>query len=83
MHLTAAEYELLLALVEAPGRVRSRDYLSERVLGHEWSPVSRGVDGLVSHVRRKLGTQPASKGRIKTLRGTGYTFTGKVRIGTE
>lgn len=78
--LTAAEYELLLVLLEAPGRIRTREHLSTRVFKRDWSPVDRAVDGLVSRLRKKLTDAGFQVDRIKSLRGTGYTWAGKVEL---
>jgi len=78
--VTSSEFELLCALLEAPGRVRTREYLSRRIFSRDWSPVDRAVDGLVSRLRKKMVDSGFSVDRIKSLRGTGYTWAGKVRV---
>jgi two-component system OmpR family response regulator len=75
--LTGAEYDLLLALLERPGQVLSRDQLLElarnRVHGYD-----RSVDVQVSRLRRKLGDDTSTSPLIKTVRGAGYILTADV-----
>jgi two-component system, OmpR family, response regulator len=68
--LSAAEYRLLNAFVENPGRVLTRDRLLDltRAPGTEVS--DRSIDLAVSRLRGKLGEPPV----IRTLRGEGYLF---------
>ena len=71
--LTPKEFELLKNLVDARGRVLSRDALLERVWGYDQAMEiqSRTVDLHVSQLRGKLG--PEGK-RILTVTGAGYRF---------
>jgi two-component system OmpR family response regulator len=69
--LTGAEFELLLAFLERPGRILSRDQLLDLTQGREAEPLDRSIDVLVSRLRRKLG----DGGRFqlfKTVRNGGY-----------
>jgi DNA-binding response OmpR family regulator len=71
--LTSVEFALLEILLRAPGRILTREQLTESVLGRELGPFDRVIDVHVSNVRRKLG--PAQGGeRIKSVRGSGYLF---------
>jgi OmpR family response regulator RpaB len=71
--LTGTEYELLVLLAGAPGRVFSRDDILNRLRGtHAEDIASRAVDILVSRLRRKL--EPLDL--IRTLRNAGYVFAG-------
>jgi two-component system response regulator CpxR len=72
--LTSAEFDLLRVLLAAAGRPVSRDDLFRTVLERDFSMLDRGIDNLVSALRRKLG--PASDGsdRIKAIRGVGYLY---------
>lgn len=73
MVLTPKEFHLLKALVEARGRVLSRDQILETVWGYERAVEigSRTVDLHVSQLRRKL---PRVADRIVTVKATGYRF---------
>lgn len=69
--LTAAEFDLLLALMEAPGRVVARKDLSA-ALGRDLVPFDRSIDMHVSNLRRKLGPGVDGLERVKTVRSFGY-----------
>ena len=75
--LTAAEFELLLAFLERPGRMLSRDQLLDITQGREAGPFDRSIDVLVSRLRRKLGDAGAFQ-MFKTQRNGGYQFAVKV-----
>ena len=70
--LTATEFDLLLALARAKGRVKSRDQLLEEVRGHEWEAFDRSIDMHVSVLRKKLGDDPKEPRFIRTVRSIGY-----------
>jgi two-component system response regulator CpxR len=74
VELTTVEFDLLELFLRQPGRVLSREELSQTVLGRELTPFDRSVDVHVSNLRRKLG--PGSEGgdRIKAVRGVGYRY---------
>ena len=76
--LTAGEFDLLLALVEHPGRVLNRDQLLDLTRGREAGPFDRSVDVQVSRLRRKIEEDPKQPALIKTVRGGGYVFAGAV-----
>ncbi len=80
VHLTTAEFELLSAFIEGPNRVHSRDYLMDRVHGQDWAGYDRGIDGVVSRLRKKLRSGDGGPDIIKTVRGAGYMFTPKVSV---
>ena len=75
--LTRAEFSLLLALASAPGKVLSRDELSQAVTGREAEPDDRSVDVLMSRLRRKIEPDPKAPRIIVTMPGVGYKFTAK------
>ena len=70
VELTGTEFELLVLLAAAPGRVFSRDEILAHLRGSEADIYTRAVDILISRLRRKL--EPLSC--IKTLRNAGYAF---------
>ena len=80
VHLTTAEFELLSAFIEGPNRVHSRDYLMDRVHGRDWAGYDRGIDGVVSRLRKKLKSGNGGPDIIKTIRGAGYMFTPKIGV---
>jgi two-component system, OmpR family, response regulator len=72
--LSGAEYDTLLAFLEHPHRVLSRDQLLEFSRNRLGEVLDRSVDVLVSRLRRKIEPEPADQAMIKTVRGTGYMF---------
>jgi DNA-binding response OmpR family regulator len=70
--LTDVEFALLEALMRAPGKMVSREDLSEKVLGRKFHPFDRSLDMHVSRLRRKLTESGAPEDQVKTIRGTGY-----------
>jgi two-component system OmpR family response regulator len=75
--LTAAEFDLLVAFLERPGRVLSREQLLDITQGREAGPFDRSIDVLVSRLRRKLGDQ-GTFNLLKTQRNGGYQFAARV-----
>jgi two-component system response regulator CpxR len=73
LELTAGEFDILLALMRANGRVLTREQLlnaSERGL----NATDRLVDVHISSLRRKLGDEHNPSGVIETVRSLGYRF---------
>ena len=69
VHLTAKEFALLVALVEARGRVLSRQALLEQVWGYSYAEGTRTVDVHVRRLREKL---PGIADRLITVKSLGY-----------
>ncbi len=67
--LTITEFRLLADLIQAKGRVRTRDRLLTDVWGYDAEVLSRTVDTHVRRLRDKLG--PAAPW-LETVRGVGY-----------
>ncbi len=76
--LSSGEYDLLLALVERPQRVLSREQLLDLARGRAATAFDRSIDTQVSRLRRKLERDPAAPAIIKTIWGGGYMFAAKV-----
>jgi two-component system OmpR family response regulator len=72
--LSGAEYDTLLAFLEHPQRVLSRDQLLELARNRIGDVLDRSVDVLVSRLRRKIESGSADQAIIKTVRGIGYMF---------
>jgi DNA-binding response OmpR family regulator len=70
--LTAAEFRLLTALLEARGRVLTRDQLMDAVYGIDELVLDRTIDVHVGRLRDKLGDDAAAPRYIATIRGAGY-----------
>ena len=75
--LTAAEFDILLLLVKSAGRAVTRDEIAEVCLGRSVAPFDRSVDNHISNLRKKLGASCGEAERIRSLRGTGYIYTGQ------
>jgi two-component system OmpR family response regulator len=73
--LTGAEFDLLAAFCEYPGRILSRDQLLEITQGRTSGSFERSVDILVSRLRQKIEVNPRDPEMIKTVRSGGYLFT--------
>src|SRR5262249_52424388 len=71
--LTPKEFELLRTLLEASGRVLSREQLLERAWGYARADEieSRTVDVHIRRLRAKLGQEG---GRVVTVKSAGYRF---------
>ena len=67
LDLPRREFALLHSLVEANGRVVSRELLQQRLYGWDEDVSSNTLEVLIHHLRRKLGAE-----RIGTVRGIGY-----------
>lgn len=80
--LTTTEYDLLDIFISSPQRVLTRDHLMETLTGRNWQPSDRVIDNHVAQLRKKLDSTDESEW-IKTVRGVGYLFTGKVFRGTQ
>jgi two-component system OmpR family response regulator len=73
--VTGAEFDLLHALCERPGRVLSRDQLIDLTQGRQAGPFERSIDVLISRLRQKIERDPRNPEFIKTIRSGGYLFT--------
>ncbi|MFN2320625.1 MAG: response regulator transcription factor [Dermatophilaceae bacterium] len=69
VHLTPTEFDLLDALIRAPGVVRRREDLLREVWGWSDDLGSRTLDSHIKSVRAKVGAL-----RIRTVHGVGYAF---------
>jgi DNA-binding response OmpR family regulator len=71
--LTTVEFRLLHALLEADGRVLTRDRLLDLVYGADQADVlDRTIDVHVRRLRDKLGDDPDAPRFVATVRGVGY-----------
>jgi two-component system, OmpR family, response regulator len=73
--LSTGEYDLLMALIEHPQRVLSRDQLLDLARGRSATAFDRSIDTQVSRLRKKIETDPAEPKVIKTVWGGGYILT--------
>ncbi len=70
--LTRTEFDLLVALLEQPGRVWTREQLGLRLFGEAFEAFDRTIDSHVKNVRRKLGDRGDGGSYVETVRGVGY-----------
>lgn len=71
--LTRVEFRLLTTLLEADGRVLTRDQLLDAVYGNEQADVlDRTIDVHVGRLRDKLGDDADHPRYVATVRGIGY-----------
>jgi DNA-binding response OmpR family regulator len=74
VELTGIEFDILVALARRAGRVVPRDALLTEAGRGDVTVGERTVDVHISHLRQKLGDDPRSPKKIKTVRGVGYVF---------
>lgn len=72
--LTRGEFALLREFVRRPGRVLSRDFLLDAVVGRRNVPFDRSVDVMVGRLRKKVEPNPTQPSVIQTVPGEGYRF---------
>jgi DNA-binding response OmpR family regulator len=59
-------------LIRNPGKVMSRDILTEYIWGTDFYGDTRTIDVHIRHLRKKIEENPSSPGYIMTIRGVGY-----------
>lgn len=69
LSLTSKEYDLLLYLIENPGKAFSRDQILNAVWGEDYFGSDRVVDDLLRRLRQKMPEL-----QIETIYGYGYRF---------
>ncbi|MCW3845627.1 response regulator transcription factor [Sphingomonas sp. LB-2] len=77
INLSDGEFRLLLALVEHPRRVLTRDMLLDLSRGLNAEHFDRAIDVQMSRLRKKLA-RPGSEDLIRTVRNEGYMFVADV-----
>jgi DNA-binding response OmpR family regulator len=70
--LTRQEFDLLLSLARASGRVKTREHLLLEVADRDFEGFDRSIDVHISSLRKKLGDDARSPRWIETIRGVGY-----------
>jgi DNA-binding response OmpR family regulator len=71
--LTRVEFRLLQTILEADGRVLTRDQLLDAVYGREQAEIlDRTVDVHIGRLRDKLGDDADAPRYVATVRGVGY-----------
>lgn len=72
--LTATEFDLLMCLASAGGKVLSRDEILAQVWGPGHHGTLRTIDNFVLQLRSKLEVDPSTPRHLVTVRGVGYRF---------
>lgn len=72
--LSALDFDLLLAMATAPGRVYSRAQLLEKVWGYDFYGDERIVDVHIRSIRSALDDDASAPRIVGTVRGVGYKF---------
>lgn len=70
--LSTAEFDLLTYLARRAGQVVPRKELYLELLDLPYDGLDRSIDLRISRLRRKLGDDPNTPERIKSIRGVGY-----------
>ncbi len=74
VELTPSEFDLLSALMSAPGRVFSRLELLDRVKGITYEGYERAIDVHIRNLRSKIEPDPRKPRYVETVYGFGYRF---------
>jgi two-component system alkaline phosphatase synthesis response regulator PhoP len=72
--LTPSEFDMLAALMSAPGRVFSRLELLDRVQGTAYEGYERTIDVHVKNLRAKIEPDTSHPTYVETVYGVGYRF---------
>jgi DNA-binding response OmpR family regulator len=72
--LTPSEFDILTALMSAPGRVYSRLDLLDIIQGVRYEGYERTIDTHIKNLRGKIEPDPRSPRYIETVYGAGYRF---------
>jgi DNA-binding response OmpR family regulator len=70
--LTTVEFDILLGLVRAAPRVKTREQILLEVADRDFEAFDRSIDVHVSSLRKKLDDDPKNPRFIHTIRGVGY-----------
>lgn len=72
--VTVKEYELLLLLVENPGKTLNKEYLFNQVWGMDSFSENQTLTVHIKMLRDKIEDNPKEPQRIKTVWGVGYKY---------
>lgn len=74
LNMTSKEFELLLLLVENPGKTLNKDYLFSKIWGAESFSENQTLTVHIKMLRDKIEDDPKKPKRIMTLWGVGYKY---------
>jgi DNA-binding response OmpR family regulator len=72
VNLSDVEFRVLVAILQANGRVLTRNHLLDTIYGMDNDILGRTIDVSVQRIRAKLHDDPDSPRYIATVRGVGY-----------
>jgi len=72
--LTSVEFDLLMVLIQAKGRIKTREQLLSEIRDRNFDISDRSIDVHISALRRKLQDDPKNPRFIRTVRSAGYLF---------
>lgn len=72
--VTVKEYELLLLLVENPGKTLNKEYLFNQIWGMDSFSENQTLTVHIKMLRDKIEENPKDPQRIKTVWGVGYKY---------
>ncbi len=78
IELTTGEFDMLAVFLRHPGRVLSRETLMDLTRGRNLEAFDRTIDAQIARLRKKIEEDVANPQLIKSVRGIGYVFTGKI-----
>lgn len=70
--LTPVEFDLLVSLAKARGRIKSREQLLDEIRERNYDVFDRSIDVHISSLRKKLGDDAKEPRFIRTVRAAGY-----------
>jgi DNA-binding response OmpR family regulator len=73
-NLSAMEFDLLVFLMENPGRVFTRLELLEALRGTTYESFERSIDSHIKRLRQKIEPDPKNPRYVLTVFGVGYKF---------
>lgn len=76
--LTPDEFNILMALLQYPKKVFTREELIRQALDDEFDGFDRIIDTHVKNLRHKIETDPRHPRIIVTVHGVGYKFGGEI-----
>ncbi|ATC99191.1 MAG: two-component system response regulator ArcA [Pseudomonadota bacterium] len=76
--LPKGEYRALRLMLDAPGRIFSREQLIKHMTGRELRANDRTVDVTIRRIRKHFESEANTPELISTIHGEGYRFIGKI-----
>lgn len=74
LSLTGKEYELLLLLIEHPGKTLHKDFLFQQIWGIDSFSENQTLTVHIKMLRDKIEAEPKKPKRIQTVWGVGYRY---------